>query len=160
MNKIGGSNRVREELTAALADGRGVTAKVRWVSRQGEEGRNKWIHCTPLLGINGQIGVWMVVIVDDERHRLQRERERLMGRQAPPVAADPRRTATPNTERHEARLQETTLANRRTPSESVPAAHRYGYVAGDRPAMPADKVPGKKSGEPAEGEGSVQSFKI
>ena len=69
MNKIGGSNRVREELTAALAEGRGVTAKVRWVSKTDEEGRNKWIHCTPLVGSNGKVGVWMVVIVDDEKGR-------------------------------------------------------------------------------------------
>ena len=67
MSKIGGSNRVREELTAALAEGRGVTAKVRWITRLDEEGRNKWIHCTPLVGSNGNIGVWMVVIVDDGR---------------------------------------------------------------------------------------------
>ncbi|KAK4918702.1 hypothetical protein LTR66_016853, partial [Elasticomyces elasticus] len=69
LSRIGGSTRVREELTAALADGRGVTAKVRWVTKHDEEGRNKWIHCTPLVGMNGQIGVWMVVIVDDERHK-------------------------------------------------------------------------------------------
>lgn len=67
MARIGGSNRVREELTQALADGRGVTAKVRWVTKQDMEGRNRWIHCTPLLGNNGAIGVWMIVIVDDEK---------------------------------------------------------------------------------------------
>jgi hypothetical protein len=67
MSKIGGSSRVREELTQALADGRGVTAKIRWVSKYHLEGRNRWIHCTPLIGSNGAIGVWMVVIVDDER---------------------------------------------------------------------------------------------
>ena len=44
MNKIGGSPRVREELTQALADGRGVTAKVRWVSKSDMDGRNRWIH--------------------------------------------------------------------------------------------------------------------
>jgi hypothetical protein len=66
MAKIGGSNRVREGLTQALADGRGVTAKVKWVSKTDLEGRNRWIHCTPLIGSNGAIGVWMVVIVDDE----------------------------------------------------------------------------------------------
>ena len=80
MNKIGGSNRVRDELTAALAEGRGVTAKVRWVSRSDEEGRNRWIHCTPLLGSNGQIGVWMVVLVDDDTEMQRR------WKQAPPVA--------------------------------------------------------------------------
>lgn len=77
MSKIGGSNRVRDELTAALAEGRGVTAKVRWVTNSSKnvngapinekDGRNKWIHCTPLIGSTGQIGVWMVVIVDVER---------------------------------------------------------------------------------------------
>src|SRR5947207_11053927 len=58
--------RIREEPTQALADGRGVTAKVRWVSKHGTEGRKRWIHCTPLIGSNGSIGVWMVVLVDDE----------------------------------------------------------------------------------------------
>ena len=57
---------MREELTAAMADGRGVTAKVRWIPKANEEGRNRWIHCTPLIGSNGAVGVWMVVIVDDE----------------------------------------------------------------------------------------------
>ena len=80
MNKIGGSSRVQDELTSALAEGRGVTAKVRWVSKADEEGRNRWIHCTPLIGSNGQIGVWMIVIIDDDQG---------LGRkwkQAPPVA--------------------------------------------------------------------------
>lgn len=81
MNKIGGSNRVRDELTAAFADGRGVTAKVRWITKGDEEGRNKWIHCTPLIGSNGQIGVWMVVIVDDDKEK----RWLGAGRTAPPV---------------------------------------------------------------------------
>ncbi|OWP06191.1 hypothetical protein B2J93_830 [Marssonina coronariae] len=84
MSRIGGSNRVREELTKALADGRGVTAKVKWVSKSDHEGRNRWIHCTPLIGINGAIGVWMVVIVDDEASTSHSKRFKT----APPV--DPR----------------------------------------------------------------------
>ena len=80
MDKIGGSSRVRDELSTALAEGRGVTAKVRWVSKIDEDGRNRWIHCTPLLGSNGQIGVWMVVIVDDDQELSRR------WKQAPPVA--------------------------------------------------------------------------
>lgn len=80
MDKIGGSSRVRDELSTALAEGRGVTAKVRWISRSDEEGRNRWIHCTPLLGSNSQIGVWMVVLVDDDQELSRR------WRQAPPVA--------------------------------------------------------------------------
>lgn len=81
MAKIGGSSRVREELTQALADGRGVTAKVKWVSKNDLEGRNRWIHCTPLIGSNGAIGVWMVVIVDDEASTTPGKRFKM----APPV---------------------------------------------------------------------------
>lgn len=81
MGKIGGSDRVRQELTQALADGRGVTAKVRWVSKQDTEGRNRWIHCTPLLGNNGAIGVWMVIVVDDEQSQANNKRFKM----APPV---------------------------------------------------------------------------
>ena len=83
MNRIGSSERVRDELVAALAEGRGVTAKIRWVSRSNDEGRNRWIHCTPLLGANGSIGVWMIVLVDDE---MSHPRRRF--RPAPPVAKD------------------------------------------------------------------------
>ncbi|KAL8972920.1 MAG: hypothetical protein Q9183_000271 [Haloplaca sp. 2 TL-2023] len=79
MNKIGGSSRVRDELTSALAEGRGVTAKVRWISRVDEDGRNRWIHCTPLVGSNGQIGVWMIVLVDDDQGLTRK------WKQAPPV---------------------------------------------------------------------------
>ncbi|KAE8451978.1 hypothetical protein EG329_002142 [Mollisiaceae sp. DMI_Dod_QoI] len=81
MAKIGGSDRVRRELTEAFADGRGVTAKVKWVSRSDLEGRNRWIHCTPLIGSNGAIGVWMIVIVDDEASTAPTKRFRM----APPV---------------------------------------------------------------------------
>lgn len=81
MARIGGSPRVRDELTQALADGRGVTAKIRWVTKQDTEGRSRWIHCTALLGSNGSIGVWMVVIVDDDRDGQAIRRYK----QAPPV---------------------------------------------------------------------------
>ena len=80
MDKIGGSARVRDELMAALAEGRGVTAKVRWVTKFDDDGRNRWIHCTPLLGSNGRVGVWMVVLVDEEDGLSRR------WKQAPPVA--------------------------------------------------------------------------
>jgi hypothetical protein len=64
-----------------MAEGRGVTAKVRWVSKANEEGRSRWIHCTPLLGISGQIGVWMVVIIDEQQEDVATRR----WRQAPPI---------------------------------------------------------------------------
>ncbi|KAG0646773.1 Non-phototropic hypocotyl 1B [Hyphodiscus hymeniophilus] len=81
MNKIGGSQRVRDELTQALADCRGVTARVRWVSKSDVEGYHRWIHCTPLLGSNGAVGVWMIVIVDEEVSQSREKRSRV----APPI---------------------------------------------------------------------------
>ncbi|KAL9110007.1 MAG: hypothetical protein Q9227_005346 [Pyrenula ochraceoflavens] len=81
LDRIGGSARVREELVTALAEGRGVTAKVRWLTLNDEEGGSRWIHCTPLLGSNGSVGVWMVVIVNDEKGGQPVRR----GRTAPPV---------------------------------------------------------------------------
>ncbi|TEA04265.1 Blue-light-activated histidine kinase 1 [Colletotrichum sidae] len=87
MDKIGGSNRVRDGLAQAFADGHGVTAKVRWISKAGSDGRVRWIHCTPLIGSNGAVGVWMVVLVDDESEVGPRK-----GKEAPPVDGCLRRT--------------------------------------------------------------------
>ncbi|KAJ4384069.1 hypothetical protein N0V86_000914 [Didymella sp. IMI 355093] len=95
LDRIGGSNRVRESVRDALADGsRGVTAKIRWlphavqdISSSYEEGRPRWIHCTPLLGRSGSVGIWMIVIVDEEKHSQPNRRFR----QAPPVPNDVRR---------------------------------------------------------------------
>ncbi|KAH7142106.1 hypothetical protein EDB81DRAFT_760934 [Dactylonectria macrodidyma] len=107
LSRIGGSDRIRNILTQSFADGHGITAKVRWLSRSdiqaqshqsrlmnhqshGEgggqpppasQGRSRWIHCTPLLGSNGAVGVWMVVLVDDESEASFRG----MRREAPPV---------------------------------------------------------------------------
>ncbi|KAH5315445.1 hypothetical protein HBI12_128910 [Parastagonospora nodorum] len=94
LDRIGGSTRVRASVGNALADGtRGVTAKIRWLSRavpnleeSYEEGRPRWIHCTPLLGSSGSVGVWMVVLVDEDRHMAPSRRFR----QAPPIASDVR----------------------------------------------------------------------
>jgi hypothetical protein len=70
-----------------------VTAKIRWLSRavadledSQEEGRPRWIHCTPLLGSSGSVGVWMVVLIDEDRHIAPSRRFR----QAPPIAHDVR----------------------------------------------------------------------
>ncbi|KAF2997359.1 hypothetical protein E8E13_003954 [Curvularia kusanoi] len=95
LDRIGGSNRVRESVRDALADGsRGVTAKVRWLphavqdlDNSYEEGRPRWIHCTPLLGASGSVGIWMIVLVDEEKHAQPNRRFR----QAPPVANDVRK---------------------------------------------------------------------
>ncbi|MCJ1477495.1 hypothetical protein MMC13_006167 [Lambiella insularis] len=82
MEKIGGASRVRDMLTAALAEGRGVTAQIRWMTKFDEDGRNRWVHCTPLLGSNGRVGVWMVVLIDEEDGLSRR------WRQAPPVPSN------------------------------------------------------------------------
>ncbi|KAF3051631.1 hypothetical protein E8E11_008519 [Didymella keratinophila] len=95
LDRIGGSERVRESVRDALADGsRGVTAKIRWLphavrdlSASNEEGRPRWIHCTPLLGQSRSVGIWMIVIIDEEKHSQPSRRFR----QAPPVANDVRR---------------------------------------------------------------------
>lgn len=97
LSRIGGSSRVRDELTSALAAGRGVTAKVRWIPSplgprytenpnsapnvDPDVGRARWIHCTPLLGHNGAVGVWMVVLVDEDGAEPRRKY-----RMAPPVS--------------------------------------------------------------------------
>jgi hypothetical protein len=75
LDRVGGSGRTRDQVQQALAEGRGVTAKVRWISSPRRRnnnnagqysGRPRWIHATPLIGRNGSVGVWMVVIVDEE----------------------------------------------------------------------------------------------
>ncbi|KAG9827950.1 hypothetical protein KCU98_g15058, partial [Aureobasidium melanogenum] len=85
LSRIGGSPRVRSELAQAFTEGRGVTAKIRWLTRieeDGEdEGRSRWIHCTPLIGHGGTVGVWMVVLVDEEGSQSKRR-----FRPAPPVS--------------------------------------------------------------------------
>lgn len=57
---------VRDELVQAFMCDRSVTARIKWVTRYSPEGRNRWVHCTPLRASNGKVGVWMVVIVDDD----------------------------------------------------------------------------------------------
>ncbi|KAK5136224.1 hypothetical protein LTR08_003831 [Meristemomyces frigidus] len=90
LNRIGGSSRVRSDLAAALGEGRGVTAKIRWLTKADEdgegEGRPRWIHCTPLLGHSGAVGVWMVVLVDEEGSTAAHVAAGRRFRPAPPVA--------------------------------------------------------------------------
>ena len=68
-----------------------MTAKVRWLAKadpDGEgEGRPRWIHCTPLLGHSGSVGVWMIVLVDEEGSRESIGINRRF-RPAPPVATN------------------------------------------------------------------------
>ncbi|GAW16810.1 hypothetical protein ANO14919_062490 [Xylariales sp. No.14919] len=83
MSRIGGSQSIRDAITQAFKDGDGITTKVRWLARPTTSGgganlssssnlahgRSRWIHTTPLLGVNGAIGVWMVILVDEEEKR-------------------------------------------------------------------------------------------
>lgn len=65
MDKVGGSIRVKTQLVDALHAGNGVTAKITWITnRDTDEGRERWAHCTPLFDAAGNVGVWMVVLVD------------------------------------------------------------------------------------------------
>ncbi|KAI4271912.1 MAG: hypothetical protein LQ337_005666 [Flavoplaca oasis] len=66
MNQIAGSSRVRDDLYHALEAGQKVTAKIQWLSQATDDGRGRWIHCTPLISASGLIGVWMVILVDDD----------------------------------------------------------------------------------------------
>lgn len=72
MKSISGSSRVRQDLSHALEMGRKVTAKIKWLSTN-LKASTKWIHCTPLLGGNDTVGVWMVILVDagpdEDAHR-------------------------------------------------------------------------------------------
>lgn len=66
-----------------------MTAKIRWLARPDEdgegEGRPRWIHCTPLLGHTGAVGVWMIVLIDEEGSQDSISANRRF-RTAPPVA--------------------------------------------------------------------------
>ncbi|KAJ6009860.1 PAS-associated [Penicillium canescens] len=66
LNRIGDSGAKRDNILNAMMAGRSVTARIKWVTKFNDQGRNRWVHCTPLLANNGQIGVWMVVVIDDE----------------------------------------------------------------------------------------------
>lgn len=68
MSRIGGSEQLREGILEALQEGVSVTAKVTWLASSGSAddgsrpavGKPRWIHCTPLLGADHRVGVWMV----------------------------------------------------------------------------------------------------
>ncbi|KAH7046797.1 hypothetical protein B0J12DRAFT_576288 [Macrophomina phaseolina] len=81
LDRIGGPQSVREGIATAFAEGVRVTAKISWLtgnphSKEREsydpprsnsiEGKPRYIHCTPLHGSDGQPGVWMVVMVENE----------------------------------------------------------------------------------------------
>lgn len=58
---------MRQDLEAALRNGRAVTARIRWLNTANPsadgEGKTRYIHCTPLIHFSGKVGVIMVVLV-------------------------------------------------------------------------------------------------
>ncbi|KAL8898961.1 MAG: hypothetical protein Q9192_001807, partial [Flavoplaca navasiana] len=91
LSRIGGPQHVRSGLANAFENGEGITAKITWLpqsrpeteesfaSRPGSqrnntvssnsgnsEGRTRYISCTPLFGSDDKVGVWMVVMVENE----------------------------------------------------------------------------------------------
>ncbi|KAI4276739.1 MAG: hypothetical protein L6R38_005584 [Xanthoria sp. 2 TBL-2021] len=95
LSRIGGPSHVRSGLANAFENGEGITAKITWLpqgrsdtedslaSRPGSnhggrqnntvnsyqghsEGRTRYISCTPLFGSDDRVGVWMVVMVENE----------------------------------------------------------------------------------------------
>lgn len=91
LSRIGGPAHVREGLSDAFQASAAVTAKVTWLAngRASEDGgdimngdsrpgsrrggstsdngqRTRYISCTPLLGSDDEVGVWMVVMVENE----------------------------------------------------------------------------------------------
>lgn len=74
MDRVAGPPQVRSGLEEALAQGEsGVTARVHWLSNMSSSssgmdgGKVRFLHCTPLFDGNGKVGVWMVVMVEEER---------------------------------------------------------------------------------------------
>lgn len=70
LDRIGGTNQIRESITNAFAEGVGITAKVAWLTHVNGygniDGRPRWLHATPMYGSDEKIGVWMVVMIEDE----------------------------------------------------------------------------------------------
>lgn len=66
LDRIGGSQHIREGLLEALTQGVGVTARISWLThsarakRNSAQGKPRWVHCTPLLGSDEHVGVWMI----------------------------------------------------------------------------------------------------
>lgn len=67
MDRIGGPQSVRDGILESLTEGITVTAKISWLTGasnqeegSGLEGKARWIHCTPLLGSDEKVGVWMI----------------------------------------------------------------------------------------------------
>ena len=76
LDRISGAQHLRDGILEAFQNGTGVTAKVPWLTNPvseenrregGDEGKPRWIHCTPLFGSDDKVGVWMVILVENEK---------------------------------------------------------------------------------------------
>lgn len=97
LDRIGGTDQVRQGLIDAFSSGTSVTAKVSWLTTPGHskdenqyvagEGKPRWIHCTPLFGSDDRVGVWMIIIVEEEEvtGRLNRQDSSRSGRSTTPM---------------------------------------------------------------------------
>ncbi|KAI1462486.1 hypothetical protein F4805DRAFT_136512 [Annulohypoxylon moriforme] len=72
MSRIGGPQTTREEITQAFVDGRDITTKIHWLTKTNGYGKGRWIHCTPLFGMDGAVGVWVVILVDDDGENMMK----------------------------------------------------------------------------------------
>jgi len=77
LDRIGGPQHLKDGILDAFQSGNSVTAKVPWlhttkrdsngnVNGGESDGKPRWIHCTPMLGSDEKVGVWMVVLVENE----------------------------------------------------------------------------------------------
>ncbi|KAF2224988.1 hypothetical protein BDZ85DRAFT_86948 [Elsinoe ampelina] len=149
LSRIGGSSRVRSELSQAFSEGRGVTAKIRWLTKIDEngegEGRSRWIHATPLLNHRGEIGVWMVVLVDAET----REGEGRRRFRDPPVVSDPRALGRRDLGSQLGRRKEANTTRMTIGGTPVGVGQRYETMSPDtvRRVEAREKDRGKRSGQ-------------
>lgn len=80
-------------------------------------GRSRWLHCTPLIGSYGRVGVWMIVIVDEES-------------EAKTLTSKPSKAVM--TERPRA---DTAMSARATPFEEQFGRADYGLEPPERPPL-------------------------
>lgn len=81
--KIDAPQSVLSSLSEAFRNGVPITERVTWMPRSShtspsdnERRRHRWIRCTPLLGNDDRVGVWMIIIVPVDSNAIQDHEER------------------------------------------------------------------------------------
>lgn len=140
-DKIRIGSEVSEELYNALAQGRNVTAKVRWIPKPGDQGLNRWIAFTPLIGGHKQIGVWIAILLEDELANGARRKQappikfRIGARNQDPPPSKPAPSAIE-------RSLVTPDADRTSEAKEVVMPDQGGRMSKELPPTPSRKVPG------------------